>query len=518
MRKCQLIFLKRAIEISSRAVIGWTIFAVASYAAASYAGENTDRTYNAPWTSVDVTSLEESIAAADAKELNRLEVIIARVIQTDPGNVSANYLMSALLLKMFSFDPASYTLLRQSTELASQTYDLDPTSDLGVSALGNILEISGDSARGISLLEEASRSGIRFTWRSNLVKAKLLSTAGHDVNSDEILNLLRAVLNDPRASIKLVSPILADVLISKDKNLTLAEKITELQTWKELCPSVEMSLELGIAFALDKQYSKAYQEYDSILKVSPRNTEALTSQGIIAAGNHDLKNAINKFTEAIASSSDAALISTAKIHLALALIEQNSNPNAAKLASIEAIQSSQERDSALVAILTAYRQANPKIMPISLLLDLQDAVPGIALGHAILAEMLGEGLHRYDEATISFTNAISLDPGHSEYYNGRGLASMGLLDVESALEDFETAADVDPQDASARYNTACAQARLGHRDDALESLRQSFELDIRLQELAKTDEDLVSLRSEARFEALVNSDLKPVAPPFIVGH
>lgn len=518
MRKCQIIFLKRAIEISSRVTLGWTIFALASYASASYAGENNVLSYSAPWTTIDVTSLEESIAVADAVELNRLEVIIARVIQTEPSNISANYLMSALLLKMFSLDPVSYTLLRQSTELASQTYDLDPISDLGVSALGSILEISGDSARGLALFEEAARSGMHFTWRSNLVKARLLETAGLEVNSDAILGLLRVVLNDPRASTKMVSPILAEVLKSKNKNLALAEQITQLQTWKKLCPSVEMSLELGIAFALDKQYANAYLEYESILKVAPMNTEALTSQGIISAGTHDLKNAIVKFNEAIASSSDAALLSTAKIHLALALIEQNSNPTAAKSASIEAIQASQDRDSALVTILAAYRQANSKIMPISLLLDLQDAVPGIALGHAILAEMLGEGLHRYDEATISFTNAISLDPSHSEYYNGRGLAWMGLSNLESALEDFETAADVDPQDASARYNTACAQARLGQQDSALESLRQSFELDIRLQELAKSDQDLLSMRSDTRFDALVNLDLKPAAQPFIVGH
>lgn len=518
MRKCQIIFLKRAIEISGREAIGWAIFAAANIASAIYAGESTALTYNTPWTGADVTSLEESIATANEPELSRLEVIIARAIQKEPSNFSANYLMSTLLLKMFSTDPSSYTLLRQSTELASQTYDLDPTSDLGISALGNILEVSGDSARGLALFDEASRSGIHFTWRSNLVKAKLLASAGNNVKSDEILDLLRVVLNDPRSSTKMVSPLLADVLKLKDKDLGLTGQIADLQTWSKLCPSVEMSLELGVAFALDKQYSEAYLEYESILKRSPKNTEALTSQGIISAGNHDLKGAIIKFSDAIASSPDAAMASTAKIHLALALIEQNTNPTAANLAAMDAIQSSQDRDGALVTILTAYRQANPTEMPVAMLINLQEAVPGIALGHAILAEMLGEGLHHYDEATVSFTNAISLDPGRSEFYNGRGIAWMGLSSLEAALEDFETAAEVDPQDASARYNRACAQARLGQRDDALESLRQSFELDIRLQEVAKSDLDLVSLRSETRFDALVNLDLKRAVQPLSVAH
>jgi hypothetical protein len=52
------------------------------------------------------------------------------------------------------------------------------------------------------------------------------------------------------------------------------------------------------------------------------------------------------------------------------------------------------------------------------------------------------------------------------------------------------------------FNAACFEARAGRTDDALEHLRLAVEIDDRIKELIRTDEDLDSLREGPRFEVL----------------
>jgi tetratricopeptide (TPR) repeat protein len=51
------------------------------------------------------------------------------------------------------------------------------------------------------------------------------------------------------------------------------------------------------------------------------------------------------------------------------------------------------------------------------------------------------------------------------------------------------------------YNMACAEARLGERDAALEHLAEAIARDPRYAEYATTDDDLASLRDDPRFPA-----------------
>ena len=49
------------------------------------------------------------------------------------------------------------------------------------------------------------------------------------------------------------------------------------------------------------------------------------------------------------------------------------------------------------------------------------------------------------------------------------------------------------------YNLACAEARLGERDAALDHIREAVETEPRYGEFAQTDEDLASIREDERF-------------------
>ena len=49
------------------------------------------------------------------------------------------------------------------------------------------------------------------------------------------------------------------------------------------------------------------------------------------------------------------------------------------------------------------------------------------------------------------------------------------------------------------YNLACAQARAGRTDVALDHLRRAVELDPRFAEYGQTDDDLASIRDDPTF-------------------
>jgi tetratricopeptide (TPR) repeat protein len=56
-----------------------------------------------------------------------------------------------------------------------------------------------------------------------------------------------------------------------------------------------------------------------------------------------------------------------------------------------------------------------------------------------------------------------------------------------------------PENAGVLYNLACAEARFGRADDALEHLRQAVELEPRFLDNARDDGDLESIREDERF-------------------
>jgi tetratricopeptide (TPR) repeat protein len=251
--------------------------------------------------------------------------------------------------------------------------------------------------------------------------------------------------------------------------------------------------------------------YTSILADHPDNIEALINQGMIALKQKNNGLAVKRFTSAVSHAMFPGDKIAAQTHLALALINENKSPELAKKAAYEAIKGANDNEGALVGILAAYRRAGSVQATLSFLDGLEFSVPGLHLGYALKAELLSERLGRHYEAMQSFTNAIALDPGRSEYYNGRGLAWMGIGRLEIALADFENATYANPDDASARYNVACALARLGRKEDAVVSLGIAFQMDEKLMLHAETDQDLLVLRSEPSFKSLFNGESKQIS-------
>lgn len=465
---------------------------------------NTGATYAAPLkldSPIVLRQLEEEIFEADVDALPTLELRIAKILQSTPDDPSATYLMSVLLLRMFTLDPGSYSLIRQSTELAAQTYELDRQSELAIASLASILETSGESSRGLDLIRDAGKRGIKIGWRANLAKARLLFDGK---NGEEVLQILEEVIKDKNHSPTLVAPTLIASIVSTYQG---DQQIRQLSNWRKRCASLAMDLAVANAKALAMHYDDALNEYASIIQRHPTNSEALLSKGIISISHKkDIGLAIKLFRQAADHTKNESDKLAAETHLALALIKQNKDTQGAIQASVQAISNAGDREAVLMTILTSFRKTQGLKATLNFLDTLQFKVPSLHLAHALKAELLSEQLGRHSEATRGFTNAITLDPGRSEYYNGRGLAWMGLSDLKAALSDFETAVATNPSDASARYNVACAQARLGMKAAAIESLGKALDLDERLINHARTDKDLVSLHGEPDFASLLRSE------------
>ena len=116
---------------------------------------------------------------------------------------------------------------------------------------------------------------------------------------------------------------------------------------------------------------------------------------------------------------------------------------------------------------------------------------------------------RYDEAADYFTKAIELGARNSFTYGQLAFAQMHLNRNEEALKTYEKAFEAGiPPGANTRgvayYNMACAYARLKQPDKAFEMLNKAVDEGFTNRQTFETDTDLATLRTDARFQALLN--------------
>jgi putative intracellular protease/amidase len=99
--------------------------------------------------------------------------------------------------------------------------------------------------------------------------------------------------------------------------------------------------------------------------------------------------------------------------------------------------------------------------------------------------------------------ASSPDDAFAWYRLGVTLQRTGdLAGATEAAQKASTSAEVRP---NALYNLACAYALQGKKDDALTALEQAVAAGFKSKGLLESDEDLASIRGEARFRKVVTS-------------
>jgi tetratricopeptide (TPR) repeat protein len=78
-------------------------------------------------------------------------------------------------------------------------------------------------------------------------------------------------------------------------------------------------------------------------------------------------------------------------------------------------------------------------------------------------------------------------------------------EFERAIELLSAALEEEPGNVGVRYNLACAEARLGRKDDALGHLREAAGAEERFREAARDDPDFESIRDDPAFAEIVGA-------------
>ena len=98
----------------------------------------------------------------------------------------------------------------------------------------------------------------------------------------------------------------------------------------------------------------------------------------------------------------------------------------------------------------------------------------------------------------------AVNNGVWENYRGLGEVCTALGDVERAKRWLHRAIEIAPNESIVLYNVACNLATLGETDKALDYLEQAAKQGTVSAAWMRNDEDLASLRGEARYSALLD--------------
>lgn len=121
------------------------------------------------------------------------------------------------------------------------------------------------------------------------------------------------------------------------------------------------------------------------------------------------------------------------------------------------------------------------------------------------AAWLREG--NFERARKRFLEAIDLDPGLPEAFNGVGVTYRMRNDLAAAVAWYKKALAVDPDFGDAYYNMACVYALQGQQELALRYLQIAAMNGYATAEGIDEDPDLESLRGTAAYRALVKARL-----------
>ena len=115
-------------------------------------------------------------------------------------------------------------------------------------------------------------------------------------------------------------------------------------------------------------------------------------------------------------------------------------------------------------------------------------------------------LERYNEALTDFNRSLELKPDEPDILNNRGTIYCHLERYDDARADYIRAIEIEPNYISPVYNLACLFSIWGKTEDALTYFQKAIDKDEKYREMAKTDKDFDKIRDNPRFKKLLGLD------------
>ena len=113
---------------------------------------------------------------------------------------------------------------------------------------------------------------------------------------------------------------------------------------------------------------------------------------------------------------------------------------------------------------------------------------------------------RLPEAGLWYDKVISLDPGHVQALNNRGVLHLHEKNYPAARKCFEKAIRLKPDYVDPYYNLACVSAATNQAKQGIRYLGKAITMDPEVKGWARKDPDLDPLRGKPAFVEIMKKD------------
>jgi tetratricopeptide (TPR) repeat protein len=288
--------------------------------------------------------------------------------------------------------------------------------------------------------------------------------------------------------------------------------------------TIEQALQQGIAAHKEGKVQDAERLYQAILQSQPAHPDANHNLGVLAVSVNKADVALPLFKTALEANPKIekfwlsyidALIKEKQFDNAKAVLEQAKNQglDKEKLNSLKAkiVPKSQTKysDSAspsqqqLNSLLECYQTGRLSDAE-KLALSFSQEFPKHQFGWKVLGAVLGQ-TGRKPEAVNAYQEAVALSPQDAEAHSNLGVTLQELGRLDEAEASYTQAIALKPDYAEAHYNLGVTLQELGRLDEAAVSFKQAIalkpnfaeahsNLGVTLQELGRLDEAAASCR------------------------
>ncbi|GFE68601.1 tetratricopeptide repeat protein [Chroococcus sp. FPU101] len=284
----------------------------------------------------------------------------------------------------------------------------------------------------------------------------------------------------------------------REKILEIEDLISE--RYQTLENKAALWFEVGRIYAAEQNWEEAIQSYDKAIELQPDNYNALNLRGIALRELGRLEEAIVSFDQAIEIQSNDSVAWNNKgivLHKLGRFDESIQSYKHALALKADDHNSWFFLGYALLDLGQFAEAAKSFDTALTLKPDNHDS--WFFLGYSL------SNLGRLEEAIQSFDTALALKPDDYAVWYFRGITLSNLGQFEEAIQSYDKVLKFKSEDANTYYNKACCYALQENIDQALSNLQQAIALDQQYQVMAKTDSDFDDIRSDQRFQNLINS-------------
>ncbi len=286
-------------------------------------------------------------------------------------------------------------------------------------------------------------------------------------------------------------------------NTGAADQGNVLSNFAELYPDRWLWHRAALAFAAEKRPNQAKEAFQKAIDLGNILESRLQLALLEATQLNQHSQAIREYEtvlELLKTRSEPHTDVVASIHARMAIVylEDSKISNAISQAS-QAI-TEDVTDTPLIQALYetfAIKKLGEKLAPALSVAAGEN--PFFAYAHMTLGDLAAQRKD-FTESLTQYTKVVALFPDEDFPYVKRAHSQYSLKNYLAALQDFDRALEIHPENARHHYNRSCMLALLGKNDDAIKSLRTAVALDPKLAALAINDSDLRGLSNSEEYK------------------